>query len=409
MSYDLLVYGCEVDLSILRNALETADLIVDDYDAESWTVLRGKRRRYSFTVERPVRVESEDVPEEVTAAVLGPTRLVEVLVEGSAESEIPHAIRAARRIAAAIDGAVLDPQTGTVFRGGRSRSAEPVERGYVSVVEVHWYVRAQDGDRISAARAFVAAAKRHLPEALPRRYGSFEPLQKRWDDGGAEAFVAFIEAEDDTVYIQGTAPIPNASIGRARQGDSDVDAHSLSMLAAPLEDERWRLSLERMFVEFAQAVDAVYASAEVVRGIEWSGRALWFGSEAEDAIYLAGQGNWHGLPPYPVWLSWFGREYAPIVREHLSVDSTTEIGDSLLHRQSDGPADRDELLARMAKPPVSPTKRQRPWFGLRRKVIPTAAPPPWLPLEYLAVPRDHDPAVFGPPGMAPNIPPSLIN
>lgn len=304
MSYDLHVYGRDIELPELRDVITAADLAVEKDDAGSLIVVRGKRRRYSFTVSAPVLVDPEDIPDEVVAAVLAPTHMVEVLVEGSAASEIPHAIRAARRIATAIEGAALDQQAGDVFHRGRSRLAPRAEPGLVSVVDVHWYLRVGEMAPERVARTFVDAARRHIPEALPRRYGSYEPLKKRWDDGADEAFVAFVAAETDSVYMRGTSPVQHASIGRARDPHAVVSACSLTMFAAPLEDERWQRSLEGVFVEFAKAVDAVYASGEVVRGIEWSGRSLWYGADAEHATYLAGRGEWSGLPPYPVWLSW---------------------------------------------------------------------------------------------------------
>ena len=171
----------------------------------------------------------------------------------------------------------------------------------------------------------------------------------------------------------------------------------------PLEDERWRLSLERMFVEIAQAIDAIYASAEILRGIEWSGRALWYGAHAEHATYLAGRGVWQGLPPYPVWLSWFGREYAPPIRHHLTGEATLD-GGGFLHRQSTRPADRDALTASTTPPATNSPDEHRGWFGLRRRRAAVAGAQPWLPLEYLAVPVDRGPRAVTPPHPAPVVP-----
>jgi hypothetical protein len=70
------------------------------------------RRRSSFTIDGPDRVEAEDVPVEVTGILLGARYLYSVLVEGSTESEIPHALRFAKRLAVALNGAMFDQQTG---------------------------------------------------------------------------------------------------------------------------------------------------------------------------------------------------------------------------------------------------------------------------------------------------------
>jgi hypothetical protein len=358
MSYDLRVFGSAIDVATLRAAITVTGLDVESGSGDVLIVVRGARRRYSFSVGVPLLVEPEDVPVEVVAAVLGPTHLVEITVEGYTASEIPHAVRAARRVAAAMDGAVLDPQTDEVFRRGRARSSERVERGLVSIVDVTWYVRSQDDDSSRAAAAFVDAAERHLPEALPRRYGSYEPLQQRWADGGKDAFVSFVGSETATVSTGGTGLVQSGTIGHAWRGDRRVHSHGLTVLAEPLEDTRWSLALEAMFLHFAQAVEAIHATAEVVRGIEWSGRSLSFRAHDEHSVYLAYKGRWHGLTPHPVWLSWFGREYAPLVRDHLPTDMTVECDGGLLHRRSETPKDRDAL------------------------------DPSWLPPEYLAVPPE---------------------
>src|SRR5215510_9339995 len=96
MSYDLHVYA-PTGLS----AAELRDLVagvprleVAKFDAERrwYSVVRGAARRYCLTVDGPFDVEAEDVPEDVTAALLGVTHVLYVSVEGSAERrDIPPA------------------------------------------------------------------------------------------------------------------------------------------------------------------------------------------------------------------------------------------------------------------------------------------------------------------------------
>lgn len=74
MSYDLAVYGRKaLDGTALRQLVSAQQsLAVEDYDDDRrWLAVAGAKRRYCFTVDGPFGVEPEDVPEEVTAAVLG--------------------------------------------------------------------------------------------------------------------------------------------------------------------------------------------------------------------------------------------------------------------------------------------------------------------------------------------------
>lgn len=181
MSYDLAVYVArDIEVAALTEIVEgIPDLVVEygDQATLSLTVVRGARRRHSFTVDGPFRVEAEDVPEEVTAVILGVSHLYSVMVEGSASSDVPLAVRFARRLAQALSGVVCDQQTGELWARGTSRSApKPRRQDRVSVVSLKWYCLTRSLDH-DFARSYLALCRRSLPEALPRRFGEFEPFQ----------------------------------------------------------------------------------------------------------------------------------------------------------------------------------------------------------------------------------------
>lgn len=73
MSYDLQVFvQRQLPPAEIGELLASCGLTADDPSGAggsepSQTVLRGARRRYSFSLEPPVAIEAEDVPEEVTA------------------------------------------------------------------------------------------------------------------------------------------------------------------------------------------------------------------------------------------------------------------------------------------------------------------------------------------------------
>ena len=346
MSYDVQVFGQQaLDAEDLRRLVAGAGLVVDDAgDAtECLTVVRGARARYSFTLGLPVAVEMEDVPEEVTAALLGPSYLYELMVEGSSSIETPHAVRFARRLAQASAGVVLDQQTGQVWARGKLRAAPPVQRGMIDVVELHWYVRS-DGAGARAATAWLELARRHLPEALPRRFGSYEPLPMKLAVDGPDAFVQAVAAETSLLSYKGSAPCIEGSMAGGASG-TGVHSHGLSVHREALADPRWRTALQRLFVDFAAATDAVFASAEVQRGVEWSGRSMWFGPTVERTTYLARRGQWAGLLPYPAWWSWFGPDYVPSVLDHLPVEQVVHVGGGVFHARGEAPLDRDQLTA----------------------------------------------------------------
>jgi hypothetical protein len=106
---------CAGDARFRDLVVQSGQLSVDTATTSSVTVVRGARRRYSFTVDGPDRVEPEDVPTDVVNVVLGTRFLYSIPLEGAAPSEIPHAVRFARRLAQVLDGAVIDQQTDEVW------------------------------------------------------------------------------------------------------------------------------------------------------------------------------------------------------------------------------------------------------------------------------------------------------
>jgi hypothetical protein len=345
LSYDLRVFSQRaLRVHDLRELVAAAGLACQESaDAGgSLTVVRGVKDRYSFTLGLAAPVEAEDVPDEVTAAVLGPTCVYELLVEGSAASEIPHAVRLARRLAEASSGAVLDQQSGQTWTRGKLRTADRVERGTIAVVELVWYTADGDTDG-SAARAWLELARRQLPEALPRRFGPSEPLAKKLESDGPEAFVAGAAAGTGSLYFKASSPCIGGGVAGAATRRA-VRSHNLLVHREPLKDPRWRDALQRFFVGFAAGTDAFFASAEVQRGVEWSGQSVAYSGRSERTTYLAGGGRWAGLPPHPTWWTWFGPEYVPLVAGHLPADQVESVGRGLFHSRGEEPLDRDQLL-----------------------------------------------------------------
>ena len=338
MSYDLQVWARrELTDDELHGLLRDAGLAA----AGDGTVVRGARARYCFHLDQS-RVEPEDVPDEVVATVLAPTALYDVQVEGTIASEIPHATRFARRLARAAEGTVVDQQAGTLWSAGKLRDAPRVEEGRIDLVSAHWYVR--QGDRRRDAQAWLDAARTYLPEALPRRFGEYEPLSAKYDAASPGAFVDAVAGAQASLLLKGTRPCLDGALAASEEG-WPVSAHSLSLQRAALHDPEWRTSFRRFFVEVASATDALYAVAEVHRNVVWNGRTVWHDGDDEPTAYLAARGVWAGLPPYPVWWSWFGPDYLPLVEEHLPTDQVERVAGSLFHRAAEDPVDRDTIGA----------------------------------------------------------------
>jgi hypothetical protein len=347
MSYDLAVFTPSSMSTEQMAALvaEGAGLSPEAGTGGSLTVVRGARRRYSFTVGGPDALEPEDVPIEVTAVLLGARHLWTVMVEGSAASEIPHAVRFARRLAKALNGAVLDPQTDEVWSRSKSRVIQkPAREERISEVRVDWFcLREHVAEDVVSL--FLSTVGRYLPEALPRRFGEHEPLQGKYADSGQEGFSEAWQNATSLLYYAGSGPCIGGNL-RAGPSERSPDRYwsvSMTFLAEPLHDQRWRDALREVFVDLADRLPAFYASAEVSRGHIWSGRTSWSDGKTEVTVRpMRYREGWVGLPPTPIWWTWVGAPYRAFF-DRLPADRTSATAQGVLFENSTEPLARDDL------------------------------------------------------------------
>jgi len=347
MSYDLTVFLPEAlsesDLHAL--VLETSGLDVEFAADNAIVVVRGARNRYSFTIDGPEQVDAEHLPAEVARRVLGSQWLYSVMVEGTTESEIPHAVRFAKRLARERGGVVLDSQANQVWSWARSRLVRmPQRESRVNAVDVDWFCLRKDVDE-KALRLFLATAEQVLPEALPRRFGEYEPLQSKYADSGLEGFVASWSEASSPVHFSGSGFCVGGSLDGGAKGptESRFWSISLTLLAEPLHGARWRDALRRVMVTLADGFPAFYASASVTRGHLWSERSLAADIDTEWTISPLRDGvGWMGLPPVPSWWTWLGRPYQDHA-DSLPHDRTTPTLEGVLFESSTEPATADGL------------------------------------------------------------------
>jgi hypothetical protein len=166
----------------------------------------------------------------------------------------------------------------------------------LDVLVVRWYERTARSPDVVAR--WLAAAREHLPEAVPRRYGDTEPLRGRFDRDGDQGLAEAYARADTLLSLRGAPPVSYASLAVAGRGP--VRAHSLQARLDPADDRLHRFALALTHKH------TVYVSASAD------------GPAGEP--YLAPLGNWLGLPPGPPAWCWFGPAYARRVARHVAAE-----------------------------------------------------------------------------------------
>lgn len=287
------------------------DFAVEPVTDGLFTVVRGARRKFAFQVEGPHHVELEDVPPEVTESVLAARTLIRLSVPSASLDQAPHAERCARALARRFEGVVFDPQSGQVWGRSTSRIVPRPERHTrVSLVELRWCCL-YEGLAAEPASLFLDVCRRFLPEALPRRFGEWEPLQGNLARDGDDGFVRAWRDSGGLMFA-GSGLCSDGYLGEIPQDPSGYAwSMSVDLFAEPLHQPAWRDAAQRFFVELADALPAFYASATVSEGWIWTGRSLSGYASTQVPLNTCVQGEWIGLSPDPVWWAWFGGPYRP--------------------------------------------------------------------------------------------------
>jgi hypothetical protein len=310
------------------------DVVAAD-DSQSFTLQRHGAGEAGYVCEvwGPDPAEPEDFAEELAEACLLPKWMLQVSVPYSLPKANQTLARSlARHLAESTAGAAFDPQEDKLIwpRGKQNRTPSRTGEVETSVLRLDWFVRPSRWR--AAADELVPLIARRAPEALPTRYGSWEPPPHRFHRSDPEPFTKFVgESEDGDGFWYASRPSFGGSFfapyahtyakgedERFRVGQMEV-SFDANLVAA---DGRWLESVVDLFVKGAERLGAFFAAAQVEPGWTVSrNNRLWAtaASMGQGEHFLRGR-LWQGLPPVPMWLSWYGTPYRDLVREALRTE-----------------------------------------------------------------------------------------
>ncbi len=231
------------------------------------------------------------------------------------------------RGSAALSGCAPAKKSGGLPARKPSRPAAPIR-----ILDLRWYSPASAPN---APAEWVETAKRFLPQALPRRFGNVYPLAHRLDRDGGDRFIS---SYCDVAWFDGTYPCLDGGLYPNEWDGILVDR--LRMVVDPLEDPRWRGTVQRFFVEYARRRGSILATGEVLRNHRLTGPT---DGNCDLSGSLRGPDGILGLPANPIWWTWLGEEYLPLVRTYLPPDRTTRFPEGDLYVPTEKPADRGQL------------------------------------------------------------------
>lgn len=342
MSWDLLLATRNRprpdDLVHLIPAERPVHVVFDDTDS-SGSASESPEVRVGVPV--PM-VDLDGIDPLLASAVPEAKWLTEVTVPAGASVDARRtAIEVAIRISKRYRGAVLNPQTGRIEGATRQPQASSRSQAQrIAVLTLEWLsLRPFNCGRL------VPRLQASLPEAVPTKFGSSEPLTQVF--GQTDTFCEWWDGLADTWgygYWRGNAPFLLGSVNVARRTPRSlppIPVNSLSMQldARSTADEHDADRVASAFIEIAQESESFYGAGYVRRGVIMRGTRVAY--DAGSDRYAVGS-KWWGLPGFATWIAWFGRPYTDLLGEPVLRTGRSYEGGFVL-RPSREPRDPSEL------------------------------------------------------------------
>lgn len=254
-------------------------------------------------VDGPFEAQDEDAPPEVVAALLTVRWLVQLAGKES--------LAAAKAIAESGRGVVYDPQKGAIVWPRNPAKLRAVEtddkREHGKQIRLNWlfarHLTAADAHR------FLAVLRDALPEAVPVRFGDYEPMQGRLERDGDDAFAAYWDG-DHSLFWSGRRPVADGFVWLHRgMGAALPPAEREALL--PMIHGRRAIQPDEITLDFQVAGDPEWldALATLLARVGRELNAFFAAGHREDRkVDIVGR-YWLGLPPAPLWLAWIGEVY----------------------------------------------------------------------------------------------------
>lgn len=263
----------------------------------------SSKRGWQIAVARSDRVEPGDVPEEVMPLLPGIEFLTRLHLEPISAPGSAHTLlsRVARSLARDAHGVVFDPQAGSAGTPPGVKRLPGRGRAEVfAALEFNWWFL--DGPLLAdgGVSRLVGALESLLPEALPKRYGEYEPPQFRYDAEGRAHFEDFLAENMGTILVwYPSRPVAGIWID-ARPGDGltrwgfTPSTFSITVEASVLEMPGWEVALRRLWREVSLLIRPFYGDVRTLRGYLRAGATYSVTAETEQ--HPVDGPRWNGVP-----------------------------------------------------------------------------------------------------------------
>jgi hypothetical protein len=282
---------------------------------------------WQIALEASTRVEPEDVPEEVAGLLPGIGWLTELNLEGDApNAAMALARKSAKEIAKAAHGVVEDPEEDAIITPtGVKRYVPPKSEKKFSVLNFSWWFTTDVLTKREGREAFLNLLGNCLPEALPKRYGLYEPPQYKLEEEGKEHLEKFLGTHLDELTVwYPRRPVTKVHLCRPNPVGGNPLGFRSSLLeieieSAVLDQPGWKQTLDRLWHEMTRLLEPIYGEVRTVPNQVRMGATVGLTMEDwdEDFDETTRSWFWRGIPRNLGHAVVLGREYQKLWPDFL--------------------------------------------------------------------------------------------
>ncbi len=265
------------------------------------------------------RVLSEDVENEIAALLPGIEYLTELNLEGDATNAAKKLLfSTARRIAKQTHGVVADPQTdGISTPAGVKRFVAPKAEKHFSILNLSWWFLTDVMHPKAGRMSFLGLLEKWVPEALPKRYGEYEPPQHLFANTGKAHLEQFMAKHFDSVMVwYPNRPVTGVHVSCPKPLGPGEQGFRTNLVEVKVESEAlaqpgWAENLRNFWRQMTFLLQPIYGEVRTEGGYTRRGAAVMVDAAGIQTSYpwTTRSWFWRGVPRKLGHAVVLGREY----------------------------------------------------------------------------------------------------